>query len=171
MTGGALKSAIVDGAWFLAGRVAAGCKSSNGSAGSLILRYPCRPAWPSPDYIFSILREPWHAAPFVNRHTFVSFLAPGFASLCGGMPRRRSRGGWGTADGRTLCGRTARWASPFLLIYLFAALVLFLYLPAEWDSWKILPRSGPFLRCLLVIWLATGAGMVERTRGRGAPRS
>jgi len=79
---------------------------------------PVPSGMPSPDYIYSILREPWHGAPFVDLHSFVTFWLSG-SVLAGGMlagalvitmtataPRLRA---------------TARWFI-LLLVYLFAAL-------------------------------------------------
>jgi hypothetical protein len=74
---------------------------------------------PPPDVIFSLIREPWHAAPFTSRYDFVIHWLPGFL-LAGGM-----------LAGCILIARTATSASQrtisvwlaLLLAYLFLALI------------------------------------------------
>jgi hypothetical protein len=74
---------------------------------------------PPPDVIFSLIREPWHAAPFVSRYDFIVQWLPGFL-LAGAM-----------LAGCVLIARTAASASQrviatwlaLLLAYLFLALV------------------------------------------------
>src|SRR5215831_5269888 len=74
----------------------------------------------SSDYIYSILRAPWHAAPFVNRDSFLTSWLPGCV-LAGGM-LAGALAIAGTAMEPRLRA-TARWLV-LLLAYLFAALAL-----------------------------------------------
>jgi hypothetical protein len=104
---------------------------------------------PSPDYIYSILREPWHAAPFVNRHTFVTSWLMG-CILCGGM-LVGALAIAGTATEARLRA-TARWLA-LLLIYLFVALALCYCYRRSGILGKFYPFRPSSL--LLLIWLAT----------------
>jgi hypothetical protein len=102
---------------------------------------------PPPDYIYSIIREPWHAAPFVSRQSFRTSWLPG-CILSGGMFVGA------LAIARTAISArlqaTGCWLA-LLLAYLFAALA-FSYLFRETG---ILGKFYPFRpsSLLLLIWL------------------
>jgi hypothetical protein len=158
---GALKSAIVDGAWFWLA-VSPLVAVIEWKRWIIDTAIPVPSGLPSPDYIFSILREPWHAAPFVNRHTFVSSWLPG-CSLCGGMLVGALAVAGTAMDARLRS--TARWLA-LLLIYLFAALVLsYIYRRSG-----ILGKFYPFRpsSLLLVIWLATALAWLNELVPRRA---
>jgi hypothetical protein len=102
---GALKPAVIAAAWFwlavspLIGVIAWKRWVIDAAA-------PIPLGLPSPDYIYSVLRAPWHTAPFLNSHVFATSWFPGCV-LAGGMlagalvmartaaaPRLRSTARW-----------------------------------------------------------------------------
>jgi hypothetical protein len=62
---GALKSVIIKAAWFWLA-VSPLIAIIEWKRWIVDAALPVPPGLPSPDYIYSILREPWHAAPFVS---------------------------------------------------------------------------------------------------------
>jgi hypothetical protein len=104
---------------------------------------------PSPDYIYAIIREPWHAAPFVSRQSFRTSWLPG-CILGGGMFVGA------LAIARTAMSArlraTSLWLS-LLLAYLFAALALSYLFRETGTLGKFYPFRPSSL--LLLIWLAT----------------
>lgn len=111
---------------------------------------------PSPDYIYSILREPWHAAPFVSRNTFVSSWLSG-CILCAGMLVGALAIAGTAMEGRLRA--TARWLA-LLLIYLFAALALCYFSRRSGILGKFYPFRPSSL--LLLIWLATALAWLNK---------
>jgi len=108
---------------------------------------PVPPGLLSPDYIYSILREPWHAAPFVSRQSFITSWLAG--CILGGGMFVGALAIAGTATEARLRA-TARWLA-LLLVYLFAALALcYLY-----RRTGVLGKFYPFRpsSLLLLIWL------------------
>jgi hypothetical protein len=110
---------------------------------------PVPPGLPSPDYIFSILREPWHAAPFFSRYSFATDWLPG-CILAGGMFVGALTIAATAREARV--GATARWLA-FLLVYLFAALALCYFYRRTGTLGKFYPFRPSSL--LLLIWLVS----------------
>jgi len=103
---------------------------------------------PAPDVIYSLLREPWHGAPFLNWHYFVAQWLPGYllagVMLAGCIVIARTAG---DAKQRT----AAVWLA-LLLAYLFLALVpLFIE-----RRTGVLGKFYPFRpsSLVLLLWLA-----------------
>jgi hypothetical protein len=143
-----LKSAIANAAWFWLA-VAPLIAVIEWKRWMIDTAIPAPFDLPSPDYIYSILREPWHAAPFVDRQTFVSSWLPG-CILCGGM-LVGALAIAGTAMEARLRS-TARWLA-LMLVYLFAALVLSYIYRQSGTLGKFYPFRPSSL--LLLVWLAT----------------
>ena len=115
----ALKSALITATWFwLAVSPLVGVLEWKRWIVDAAMPMPSAPL--SSDYIYSILRAPWHAAPFVNRDSFLTSWLSGFV-LAGGM-LAGALAIAGTATEPRLRA-TARWLV-LLLAYLFAALAL-----------------------------------------------
>jgi hypothetical protein len=143
----ALKSAIVKAAWFWLA-VSPLIAIILWKRWIIDAAIPVPSGLPSPDYIYSILREPWHAAPFVSRLTVASSWLPG-CILCGGM----LVGALVIAETATevRLRATARWVA-LLLIYLLAALALSYFYRRSGILGKFYLFRPSSL--LLLIWLA-----------------
>jgi hypothetical protein len=150
----ALKSAIVKAAWFWLA-VSPLIAIIEWKRWIIDAALPVPSGLPSPDYIYSILREPWHAAPFVSRLTFATSWLPG-CLLCGGM----LVGALVIAETatETRLRATARWVA-LLLIYLLGALALSYFYRRSGTLGKFYPFRPSSL--LLLIWLATALAWVN----------
>jgi uncharacterized protein DUF6798 len=119
---------------------------------------------PSSDYIYSILRAPWHAAPFVNRDSFLTSWLSGCV-LAGGM----LAGAFAIARTATEARlrATARWLV-LLLVYLFAALALS-YLDRRTEILGKFYLFRPSSLMLLLIWLAAALAWLNELAPRRRP--
>jgi hypothetical protein len=117
---------------------------------------PVPPGLPSPDYIYSIFRTPWHVAPFVSRHSFATDWLPG-CILAGGMFVGALTIAATAREARVVA--TARWLA-FLLVYLFAALGLCYFDRKTGTLEKFYPFRPSSL--LLLTWLVTVAAWLNK---------
>lgn len=117
---------------------------------------------PTPDVIFSLIREPWHGAPFFSRYNFVVdwlpgyFLASAMFASCVFIART-------TTEPKQR--RFALWLS-FLIGYLFLALILAFIERHSGAIGKFYPFRPSSL--ILFLWLALAAawlnGVITRHR-------
>jgi hypothetical protein len=151
---GGLKSAIIKAGWFWLA-VAPLIALIEWKRWMIDAAIPLPPGLPSPDYIYSILREPWHAAPFVSRHSFVNDWLPGCLLSAGMLAGSVVIAGAAT-DARLRT--TARWLA-ILLVYLFAAMVLCYFY--RWTG--VLGKFYPFRpsSLILLIWLVMVLGWLN----------